>query len=109
MKKFAKFMLGYAVIALFTPTTSFADDRDHRFNHGAEHRGWHGDIRHFHDYDIARWRGGHWYNGWHNGRRGSWWIVNGVWYLYPRAIYPYPDPYQPPTVMIEDSPTPPDQ
>ncbi len=71
-----------------------AEPRQHR------ERGWHGDVRHFHQRDIGRWRGGHWHHGYQRGHFGWWWIVGGVYYWYPRAIYPYPDPFVPP-VYIE--------
>jgi hypothetical protein len=64
----------------------------------ADEHWWHDDIHHFHERDVGVWRGGHWYHGIHGGRPGWWWIVGGVWYFYPRPIYPYPDPYVPPVV-----------
>jgi len=54
---------------------------------------WRGDIRHF---DYARWHGGRWVHDYYGGRLGWWWVVAGVWYFYPRPVYPYPDPYLPP-------------
>lgn len=71
-----------------------------RERHG---RGWHGDMRTFHERDIGRWRGGHWYQGYHGSHFGWWWIVGGVYYWYPRPLYPYPDPFVPP-VYIEQPP-----
>jgi len=68
-------------------------------------RGWHGDMRHFHERDFGRWRGGRWYQGHYRGRIGWWWIVGGVYYWYPRPVYPYPDPYIPP-VFVEQAPAP---
>ena len=65
---------------------------------GQEHGRWHGEIHRFHDHDLPSWRMGRWWNGWHDGRDGWWWIANGVWYWYPRPVYPYPDPYSPPMV-----------
>ena len=62
----------------------------------------HGDIRRFHEGDLGRWRGGHWFHGDHFGRLGWWWIVDGAWYSYPAAVYPYPDPYVPPTVVTQE-------
>ncbi|PWC34992.1 hypothetical protein TSO221_30725 [Azospirillum sp. TSO22-1] len=50
----------------------------------------------FREHDFDRWRDGRWYHGPHDGRRGWWWIVGGVWYYYPQPVYPYPDPYLPP-------------
>lgn len=67
----------------------------------------HGDIRRFHREDLGRWRAGRWVHGRHFGRLGWWWVVGGVWYFYPAPVYPYPDPYLPPTVMA--SPPPPGQ
>ncbi len=62
---------------------------------------WHGDIRHFHEHDFPRWRAGRWHHGFHDGRVGWWWVVGPIWYFYPRPIYPYPNPYVPPAVVIE--------
>ncbi len=65
---------------------------------------WHrGDIHEFHGHDFHHWRSGYWYNGPHDGRLGWWWIVGGMWYFYPRPMYPYPDPYTPPVVIVEQS------
>jgi hypothetical protein len=78
---------------------SLADEHGwHGDRHDHRHGGWHGDIRRFHDHDFDRWRGGRWYHGRHGGRAGWWWIVGPTWYFYPAPIYPYPDPYLPPTV-----------
>jgi hypothetical protein len=65
----------------------------------AQHRdrGWRDrDIHRFRQHDLARWRGGHWVHSRHNGRNGWWWTVGPDWYYYPRAVYPYPDPFTPP-------------
>jgi hypothetical protein len=50
------------------------------------------------------WSAGHWYHGWYGGRAGWWWTVGGAWYLYPTAIYPYPDPYAVPLVSLPAPP-----
>jgi len=42
---------------------------------------WHGDNHGFYGHDLDRWRG-------------------GGWYFYPAPVYPYPDPYTPPTVVM---------
>ena len=62
--------------------------------------GWHGDIGHFQEHDFPRWRGGRWYHGLHEARMGWWWVVGPVWYFYPGPVYPYPDPYVPPTAVV---------
>ncbi|WP_198358654.1 hypothetical protein [Noviherbaspirillum autotrophicum] len=59
-------------------------------------RHWSGDIRRFHEHDLALWRGGRWLHGRHGDQSGWWWIVGATWYFYPAPIYPYPNPYQPP-------------
>ena len=64
------------------------------------HDHFHGDIYHFREYDLDGWHHGHWFNGWHDGKVGWWWIVWGNWYFYSSPIYPYPDPYRPPVVII---------
>lgn len=61
---------------------------------------WHGDIHHFHNYDMGRWHSGYWHDGFHDGRNGWWWVVGGSWYYYPTPIYPYPDPYVPSPVIV---------
>jgi len=53
---------------------------------------WHGN---FHDFEIHRWQGGHWYHSWHAGRFGWWWAVGLDWYFYDEPVYPYPDLYTP--------------
>lgn len=63
------------------------------------HRDWPGDV-HFHEVIVPRWRTGRWVHGDHLGRAGWWWIVEGEWYFYPTPIYPYPDPYVPPGVVV---------
>jgi hypothetical protein len=65
---------------------------------------WHGDIHRFHEYDYDRWRHGSWVEGDHGGRHGWWWTVEGEWYYYPAPVYPFPDPYTPPTVVVESTP-----
>lgn len=70
-----------------------------------EMHGWGGerDIRHFGDRHFTIWRGGHWHHGEHEGRLGWWWITAGIWYFYPYPVYPYPDPYLPPVVVVPPS------
>jgi hypothetical protein len=63
------------------------------------HDHWGGDIHHFGDHDFARWRGGAWFNGFHDGRNGWWWVVGPDFYFYPAPVYPYPDPYVPPAMV----------
>jgi len=65
---------------------------------------WHGDISHFHEHDFDYWHGGRWIHGPHDGRMGWWWIVGDGWYFYNAPVYPYPDPYTPPTVVVEGAP-----
>lgn len=72
-------------------------------------RGDHRDMRHFEARDAHRWAGGHWYHGPHDGRLGWWWVVGAavgttLWYAYPQPVYPYPDPYVPPTVIVQPAP-----
>ena len=76
---------------------------------GEVHQSWHGDIRRFHEEDLRRWQGGHWVHGRRSGRVGWWWVVGGVWYFYPAPVYPYPDPYLPPTVVVPPPGQPPVQ
>ena len=76
---------------------------------GGEHRGgerhWEGrEIHRFGGRDLEIWRGGRWYHGRHEGRRGWWWVAAGIWYFYPSPVYPYPDPYTPPVAIINQQP-----
>jgi hypothetical protein len=64
------------------------------------------DIRHFHERDIGVWQGGRWYHGMHGGRLGWWWLTAGAWYFYTKPAYPYPNPYVPQTVIIQQAPQP---
>jgi hypothetical protein len=92
MRKLNSLFLTAACAAVFFSSPAFADD-------------WHGhDIHHFHEHDYDHWRGGRWFNGFHEGRSGWWWIVDGGWYFYPAPVYPYPDPYVPPTVVVTTPP-----
>ena len=70
-------------------------------------RAWRGDIRHFESHDAQQWRSGAWRHGSHGGRIGWWWVAGGMWYFYPQPVYPYPDTYRPPLVVVESSPPPP--
>ena len=65
---------------------------------------WHGEIGHFDRDDLQLWRGGRWLRDRHEGRLGWWWVVADVWYFYPKPVYPYPDPYIPPTVVVHTMP-----
>ena len=68
---------------------------------------WHGDIRRFHERDMNTRRGGRWYHGDHDGRDAWWWFTGGMWYAYSMPVYPYPDPYQPPVVLVPSQAEPP--
>ncbi len=61
-------------------------------------------IRTFHHYDYNAWRHGHWYHGWRGGRLAWWWFGGGLWYPYAAPIYPYPNPYIPPTIVVRPAP-----
>ena len=88
-------MLRSALVAalLAVSATAWAQPRDDR-------HWYHGSIHNFHERDYAYWRGGHWYHGRYGGRFGWYWIVDGSYYWYPAPVYPYPDPYVPPTVAV---------
>lgn len=58
-----------------------------------------GDMHRFVDQDAHVWRRGRWHHSHHDGRIGWWWVVGGLWYFYPRPIYPYPDPFLPGDVV----------
>lgn len=90
-------ILSLSLVALL-PALSAPVQADGR--HGREGRhGWNGRVEHFERHDMGRWRGGNWRHGRHNGHLGWWWVAAGIWYFYPRPVYPYPDPYRPPVVV----------
>jgi hypothetical protein len=96
MRKLPSLLLTAAFLASAAVTPALADDWRGR-----------GDIHHFHEHDFDHWREGRWFHGPHEGRDGWWWTVGGLWYFYPAPVYPYPDPYTPPTVVVETAPVPP--
>jgi hypothetical protein len=87
-------ILAFSTLVVLAPPSANADRRD-----DGRHDG-HGDIRDFHNRDLPRWRAGNWHHGAHEGRLGWWWVVGGLWYFYPRPVYPYPDAYTPPVVVV---------
>ncbi len=93
-RKIACWML--AGILLTVSLSAFADRDDWRWRgRGDWHdRGWGWRAEPFYrGPDLDRWRGGYWTHGDYDGRWGWWWVVNGLWYFYPRPVYPYPAPY----------------
>jgi len=100
-------LLGAALIP--GPAAADRDRHDRHDRHQQHYRQWerHGDIRHFHQHDYDRWRGGRWYNGRHDGRDGWWWVIGGTfWYFYNAPVYPYPNPYVPPAIHRRVAPPP---
>lgn len=103
MKKSPKILIA-VVILLLKQTVAFAephhdeDRHDHSHDH---HEFWQGNIHRFHEQDFDTWKNGRWVRARHSATFGWWWVVNGVWYSYPKAIYPYPDPYIPPTILVQ--------
>jgi hypothetical protein len=88
--------------ALASPSIAEEHERPHG-DHRAE--GWHGgEIRHFDEHDLGRWRGGAWVHAMHDGRFGWWWNVGPSWYFYTEPVYPYPDPYVPPVAVAPGAP-----
>lgn len=88
MKKLVPTLVSVLALGLLTAGPTLAQERWHEHGWGHDHpRG----------YDWDHWRRGGWTNGWHEGRFGWWWVVNGVWFSYPAPVYPYP---QPPVVVV---------
>ena len=97
MRTFARALLAASLLVpMFGASAALAQ-------HGGGH--WGGDIHHFSGHDYDRWRGGGWFHGYHDGRFGWWWTVGPDFYFYPAPVYPYPDPYVPPTVTAAPGPT----
>lgn len=76
----------------------------HGMRFGGNRWGGERDIRHFEDHHLSLWRSGGWRHGSHEGRFGWWWIAAGTWYFYPAPIYPYPNPYIPPVLIMQPPP-----
>ncbi len=93
MTKLSPVLLAVALLVSASAVPAYADEGR-----------WHGDIHQFHEHDYDHWRGGRWFNGFHDGRSGWWWIVDDGWYFYPTPVYPYPDPYTPPMVVTTPVP-----
>jgi hypothetical protein len=96
MNKYISGVIAGSLIAMSLP--AYAEHGDRHFEGGEYHRGgegWHGD-RH----TVEIWRGGNWVHDRHDGRFGWWWVAAGMWYFYPAPVYPYPDPYTPPVVVV---------
>ena len=102
--------LGVACATLMPALQARADDHREGGRHeegrsrgperGHEGGRWQGGIERFHERDFHTWREGHWEHRWRDGHYGWWWSAAGLWYFYPAPIYPYPDPYQPPVVVV---------
>jgi hypothetical protein len=114
--KIISWVLAFVILFALLPASASADRRGrgvhrersrvHSVRRGDHHvrsrvhSVWRGDIRHFRNHDFNRWRSGHWNHGYHDGRLGWWWVVSDLWYFYPQLVYPYPDPYTPPPVVV---------
>ncbi len=100
-----KLLLAATLCAAAIPASAERDERHGDSGRHDDHRGgWHGDIRHFDNHDLHTWRGGRWHKGRHEGTFGWWWIAGGAWYFYPQPVYPYPDPYVPPVMVMQATP-----
>ena len=100
-------IIATVMLASTLGNAAVADERGRgreRERHEVRHEAWRGDIRVFHEHDYDLWRGGRWLHVSHGGRLGWWWVVGGAWYFYPTPVYPYPDPYQPPVVVVTPAP-----
>lgn len=87
--------LRLAMLLLIAATSAQADPWYH-----------HDHPRDFHHYDQHVWMGGNWYHGNYMGRVGWYWIVGSTYYYYPEPVYPYPNPYIPPTIVVQPTPAP---
>jgi len=101
--KMKSLILAFSTLVAIAPMAANADRHDEGRHDGGRH--WGGDIREFHNRDLPRWRAGYWHHSVHDGRLGWWWVVGGLWYFYPQPVYPYPDAYTPPVVVIQQTPS----
>jgi hypothetical protein len=109
MRVLSSLLLTTALLATTMSLPAYADEGrghgggDRHFAEGGGH--WRdGDIHRFRDHDYDHWRGGNWQHGFHDGRGGWWWVVDGLWYFYAAPIYPYPDPYTPSVIITTPTP-----
>jgi len=99
-----------AASALLIAAPSFAQTPPHGGPGHAPHFAFaHHDFAHFSVDEHARWVGGRWNHGWHNGRYGWWWFAGGAWYFYTSPIYPYPGYVSDYYVDADDEGVPPGQ
>jgi hypothetical protein len=99
-----KFRFGLALAVMtFMGTAPQAVMAQHRDLDRGRGPAWGGDIRHFEGRDLQHWRSGYWQRANHGGRLGWWWVIGGLWYFYPQPVYPYPDPFRPPVVVVQPS------
>jgi len=105
MKSYVIPLLTIVTVTALAIQPAAAEGR-HEGHHEGHWGGGERDIRHFENHHLAVWREGYWRHGRHEGRLGWWWIAAGAWYFYPEPIYPYPDPYVPPVVVVQPAPTP---
>lgn len=82
----------------------FREHPDARRAHPPRPLPWQGDIRRFHERDLDRWHSGRWVHSRHDGHLGWWWVIGPTWYLYSAPVYPWPDPYMPPTILSAPPP-----
>jgi hypothetical protein len=108
MTKTITWALAFSILAASSTVFADRDDRhdDHRGPGPVRHESrqvWRGDIHRFHERDVRVWHGGHWAHERHDGRLGWWWVIPtlGLWYWYAQPVYPYPDPYTPPVVVVQ--------
>ncbi|HWQ94698.1 MAG TPA: hypothetical protein VN418_04250 [Gammaproteobacteria bacterium] len=125
--KMKSLILAFVTVVAVVPMAANADPRDGSSHDGGRHDGgrhdgarndggrhdgarhnvgrhWDGNIREFHNRDLPRWRAGYWHHGAHEDRLGWWWVIGGLRYFYPQPVYPYPNPYTPPIVVIPQTP-----
>lgn len=92
MKNFVRLLVSVLALAVLATAASPAGADDWRYRDR--------DIHKFRHHDLDAWRHGRWRHERHNGVRAWWWFSGGLWYFYPRPVYPYPDPYIPPYAVI---------
>ncbi|MBF0155118.1 MAG: hypothetical protein HQL64_15370 [Magnetococcales bacterium] len=91
--------------------THIGGDEHSRHHRHHRHHGQHDSYRYNHPGSpithSSDWYRGHWEHGRHHGHNGWWWVVGRNWHLFPRVVYPYPDPYlRPEVVVVRQTPSP---
>lgn len=87
----------------YGPNYGSSNGSNYSYYGAYQNRRWRGDIVRFNEYDRDYWRSGHWEQSAYNGIYGWWWVLGISRYAYAEPVFPYPDPFIPPTVSVSST------